>query len=100
MRFSYGKYSPESDSCSVSARSPMVSSVSKMASGYARSLGGTLIWMSTYHMTLASLIFIPKNTVKTKRKKDVTVVIFGKLVDHRLIKLFPLISLSLKIFAE
>ena len=55
---SYGKYSPESESHSVSARNPMVSSVNKMASGYARSLGKTVIWVSTSHMTNASIIVI------------------------------------------
>ena len=40
---------------------PMISSVNKMTSGYARSLGESLILASTFHMTHASIIVIQHN---------------------------------------
>ena len=45
----------------VSARNTMISSVNKMTSGYARSLGESLILASTFHMTHASIIVIQHN---------------------------------------
>ena len=51
---------------SVSARNPMFSSINKMDSGYARSLGEILIWVSISHMKHASiqvinLIYLDRN---------------------------------------